>query len=91
MQLESYGLIAIAETWWDDSHDWRAAIDGYKLFRRKERRGGGCPLWKKEKRIDCTELSLKGSDEQVESLWVKIRGQANKGNLVVGVYYRGGC
>ncbi|GAB0207927.1 hypothetical protein GRJ2_003258400 [Grus japonensis] len=39
-------------------------------------------------RIDCTELSLKNSNMQVESLWVKIRDQANKGNFVVGVCYR---
>ena len=31
---------------------------------------------------------MKSSDEQVEGLWVKVRGQANKGNLAVGVYYR---
>lgn len=28
VQLESYGLIAITETWWDDSRDWSAAVDG---------------------------------------------------------------
>ena len=32
--LESYHLVAITETWWDESHDWSAAINGYKLFRR---------------------------------------------------------
>lgn len=31
---------------------------------------------------------MKNNDEQVETLWVKTGGQANKGNLVVGVYYR---
>ena len=31
---------------------------------------------------------LKNSNVQVESLWVKTRDQANKGNFVVGVYYR---
>lgn len=40
------------------------------------KRGGGGPLCKPKLRgISCTELSLKDSDEQVESLWVKIRGQ----------------
>lgn len=34
------------------------------------------------------ELSLKNSNVQVKCLWVKIRDQANKGNFVVGVYYR---
>ncbi|PKU41806.1 rna-directed dna polymerase from mobile element jockey-like [Limosa lapponica baueri] len=32
------------------------------------------------------DLSLKNGHEQIESLWVRIRD--NKGNLVVGVYYR---
>ena len=34
MLLESYDLVAITEIWWDEPHDWSAAIDGYKLFRR---------------------------------------------------------
>ncbi|GAB0210294.1 maestro heat-like repeat-containing protein family member 7 [Grus japonensis] len=34
MLLESYDLVAITETWWAESHDWSAAIDGYNLFRR---------------------------------------------------------
>ncbi|TRZ09406.1 hypothetical protein HGM15179_017703 [Zosterops borbonicus] len=38
--------------------------------------------------IEWEELSLKNSHQQVESLWVTIRDRGNKGNLVVGVYYR---
>ncbi|GAB0179484.1 hypothetical protein GRJ2_000413700 [Grus japonensis] len=89
MQLESYDLIAVVEVWSDKLHDWSTAINGYKLFRRDRqgRRDRGCFLYVK-KWIDYTELSLKNSDEQDESLWVKIRVQANKGNLVAGVYYR---
>ena len=34
------------------------------------------------------ELSLKNSHEQVKSQWVRLRDRSNKGNLVVGVYYR---
>ncbi|PKU35646.1 egf-like repeat and discoidin i-like domain-containing protein 3 [Limosa lapponica baueri] len=52
---------------------------------RKE--GGGVALYIK-KWLECEELSLKNSHEQVESLWVRIRDRGNKGNLVVGVYYR---
>jgi len=87
--LESYDLIAITETWWDESHDWSVAIDGYRLFRRDRqgRRGGGIALYIK-KSIQCEELSLKNSHEQVESLWVRSNDRGNKGNLVVGVYYR---
>ncbi|PKU46943.1 glycerol kinase [Limosa lapponica baueri] len=32
--LERYDIVAITETWWDESHDWSVAIKGYKLFRR---------------------------------------------------------
>jgi len=79
----------MTETWWDESHDWSVAIDGYQLFRRDRpgRMGGGVALYMK-KWIECEELSLKGSHNQVESLWVRIRDQGNKGNLVAGVYYR---
>jgi len=34
MLLETYDLVAFTETWWDTSHDWSAAIKGYRLFRR---------------------------------------------------------
>ncbi|XP_014813222.1 PREDICTED: uncharacterized protein LOC106897227 [Calidris pugnax] len=86
---ESYDIVAITETWWDDSYDWSVAINGYKLFRRDRsgRRGGGVALYVK-KWLECEELLLKSSHDQVESLWVGIRDWDNKGSLVVGVYYR---
>ncbi|KAM6103455.1 uncharacterized protein LJ206_014212 [Theristicus caerulescens] len=89
MPPESYDLVAITETWWDESHDWSSAIEGYRLFRRdrRGRRGGGVALYVK-KLMECEELSLKNSHEQVERLWVRIRDRGNKGNLVVGVYCR---
>ena len=34
MHLESYDLVAITETWWDDSHNWNTTIEGNRLFRR---------------------------------------------------------
>ena len=50
-------LVAITETWWDHSHDWSAAMDGYKLFRkdRQGRMGGGVTLYVKEC-FEVTEL-----------------------------------
>ena len=57
MLLESYDLVAITETWWDESHNWSMAIDGYRLFRRdRQWRGGGVALYIK-KWIECEELS----------------------------------
>ena len=46
MLLESYDVVAITETWWDESHDWSATIDGYRLFRRDRqgKRGRGLPF-----------------------------------------------
>ena len=57
VQQASYDLVAITETWWDCSHDWSAAVDGYKLFRkdRQGRRGGGVALYVREC-FDVTEL-----------------------------------
>jgi len=34
VQQVSYDLTTITETRWADSHDWSAAMDGYKFFRR---------------------------------------------------------
>jgi len=64
--LENYDLIALSETWWDESHDWSMAIDGYRLFRRDRwgKKGGSIALYMK-KSIQCEELSLKDSHEQV--------------------------
>lgn len=68
MQLETYNLITVTARRWDH-HNWSSAADGYKLFRtdRQGQRGRGVALHVK-RWIDYTELSLKNSDEQVESL-----------------------
>jgi len=68
MLLESYDVIAITETWWEESRDWNVAIAGD----RQGRKGGGVVLNIK-KWIECEELSLKNSHKQVKSLWVRIR------------------
>ncbi|PKU34926.1 mitochondrial fission process protein 1 [Limosa lapponica baueri] len=87
VQQESYDVVAVTETWWDDSHDCSAAMDGYKLFRRdrKGRRGGGVALYIREG-YECQEL-IEGNS-RVECLWVRIRGRASKADIVVGVCYR---
>ncbi|KAK4832250.1 hypothetical protein QYF61_021602 [Mycteria americana] len=35
VQQEKCDIVAVTETWWDDSCNWSAAMDGYKLFRRQ--------------------------------------------------------
>ncbi|GAB0204752.1 hypothetical protein GRJ2_002940800 [Grus japonensis] len=62
-------------------------MNGYKLFRRDRqgRRGSGVALYVKEC-FDCLELD--DGDNRVECLWVRIRGKANKADIMVGVCYR---
>ena len=36
--LESCDLLAHIETWWDESHHWCVAIDGYRLFTRDRKK-----------------------------------------------------
>ncbi|KAK4808573.1 hypothetical protein QYF61_009876 [Mycteria americana] len=82
-----HDFVAITETWWDDSHDWSAAMDGYKLFRRDRqgRRGGGVALYVREC-FDCVELG--DYDDKVKCLWVRVRGKAKKADTLLGVCYR---
>ncbi|GAB0177331.1 mitochondrial enolase superfamily member 1 [Grus japonensis] len=59
-------------------------MDGYKLFRRDRqgRRGGGLALCVRE------NLELDDGDDRVECIWVRIRGNANKEDIMVGCCYR---
>ena len=49
-------------------------IEGYRLFRRDRwgRRGRGVALYVR-KWIDCEEMCLRNSHDQVERLWFKIK------------------
>lgn len=38
---QSYGVIGISETWWDESNDWIAGMEGYGLFRSDNQGGWG--------------------------------------------------
>ncbi|RMC21514.1 hypothetical protein DUI87_02380 [Hirundo rustica rustica] len=69
VQQQSYDVVAIMETWWDDSHGWSTALDGYKLFRRdrKGRRGGGVALYIK-KAFDA--IGIETNEDGVECLWI---------------------
>jgi len=61
IQQNGYDLVAITETWWDNSHDWHAVTDGYRLFRkdRPTRRGGGVALYVREQ-LECIEPLPRG-------------------------------
>ncbi|KAF4793362.1 hypothetical protein TURU_112092 [Turdus rufiventris] len=86
MQQQSYDVVAIVETWWDDSYNWSTAPDGYKLFRRdrKGRRGGGMALYIGEA-FDAIGIEM--NDDEVQCLWVRIKGKANKADTLLGVCY----
>ena len=81
VQAGGKDLGAITETWWDRSHDRDADADGYVLLRkdRPARQGGGVALYVREQ-LECIKLHLGVNDDGVESLWVRIKGQANMGD-----------
>lgn len=71
-------VFAITKTWWNDSHDWSAAIEVCKLFRRdgQSSTGAGVALYIREC-FDCIE-SDDNEDDKVEWLWVKIRAKISR-------------
>ncbi|RMC03067.1 hypothetical protein DUI87_20260 [Hirundo rustica rustica] len=73
VQQQSCDVVAITETWWDESHGWSTALDGYKLFRRDRqgRRGGGVALYIK-KAFDT--ISTETNEDGVECLWARPTG-----------------
>jgi len=87
VQQQNYDIVAITEAWQDNSHSWSAAMDSYELFRRDRQvgRGDGMALYDREC-FDCLEFD--DSDDRVECLWVRIRGKANKADIMAGFCYR---
>ncbi|KAM6305694.1 complement factor H-related protein 4-like [Aegotheles albertisi] len=83
-QSQRFDIIGISKTWWEESCDWSALLDGYKLFRRDRqgRRGGAEALYVVE-RLECTELTV--GNDTTESLWVRISGLINNGDFIVDV------
>ena len=63
--------------------------DANKLFRkdRPTRGGGGVAFYVREQ-LECIELCLEADEERVESLWLRIKGLAQMGDTIVGVYHR---
>ena len=69
-------------------HNCNAVMDDYIILRkhRSVRQHGGVALYVR-RQPECTELCLEANDEQVESLYVRIKGQTNMGDTVISVYY----
>lgn len=88
VQLLSYSIIGITETSWDCLHNWNVAGDEYRPFMQdRQGRWGGCVLYVRVY-WECTELCLGKDDEPNNSLWVRILGQTNVGNIVLVVCCR---
>ncbi|XP_065440587.1 mitoferrin-1 isoform X1 [Chrysemys picta bellii] len=70
-------------------HDWNIGVDGYSLLRkdRQGKKGGGVALYIKNVHT-WTEVEMDIGDGSVESLWVRLKGVKNKGDVMLGVYYR---
>ncbi|GAB0181485.1 hypothetical protein GRJ2_000613800 [Grus japonensis] len=84
--LQGYDLIAIMEMWWDGSYDWSVGMEGHRLFRkdRQGREAEGVTLYVNDQLV-CMELLLGMDEELTESLWVRIKGRAGTGDIIVGV------
>ncbi|OWK62557.1 hypothetical protein RLOC_00012636 [Lonchura striata] len=80
VQQQSCDVIAIMETWWDDSRS--SALDGYKLF-RTDRRGRREVAFYIREAFDAMGIETNG--DEVECLWIKIRRKANKADILLGV------
>lgn len=82
MELEIYDLIALTETRWYELQNWNTASDGYKLFQKDRlgRRGRAVAVCVEEW-IDCEELPLSNSYEQIKGLWVKMKARTSKGHF----------
>ncbi|KAJ7398093.1 mitochondrial fission process protein 1 [Pitangus sulphuratus] len=86
-QSQGFGIIGISEPRWDESCDWSALLDGYRLFRRDRqgRRGRGVARYVIE-RLECMEVTA--DNGTVESPWVRIKRQTNNVDVTMGVCYR---
>ncbi|KAK4831785.1 hypothetical protein QYF61_019098 [Mycteria americana] len=71
---QNYDIIGISKTWWDESCDWGAMMDSYRVFRRDRqgRQGRGLAPYVREG-LDCMALVV--GDDTVESLWSSKRGR----------------
>ena len=87
LQSESYDIVTITETWWNDSHCWSAVMDSYQLFKRDRqgRKGSGVAFYVKK---ECECMEINDGDDRVESVWVRIKVKANKTDIIMGVFYR---
>lgn len=88
-QENKYDVIGITETWWDETHEWNTKLRGYNLFLRNRlnKKGGGVALYVRET-YTSSEIQVSENGSPVETVWVRIQGEKNRKDTIVGVYYR---
>jgi len=74
---------------WGGSYTWSVGMEGYRLFSkdRQGRWGGDVALYVNDQ-LECMELGLGMDEELTDSLWIRIKGRAATGDILVGVCYR---
>ncbi|KAJ7410341.1 adaptin ear-binding coat-associated protein 1 [Willisornis vidua] len=83
-QSQRFDITGISEAWWDETCDWSALLDRYKLFRRdsKGERAWRMALYGIEG-LEC--MQLKVGNGTIESLQVRIKGQTNNVGVIMAV------
>ncbi|KAJ7407222.1 hypothetical protein BTVI_63707 [Pitangus sulphuratus] len=84
---ERFDIIGISETWWNETCDWSALLDSYRLFRRDRqgRRGEGVALYLIE---ELEHMDLTVGNGTVKSLCIRIKGKTNNVDIIMRVCYR---
>ncbi|KAK4830111.1 LOW QUALITY PROTEIN: hypothetical protein QYF61_008538 [Mycteria americana] len=87
VQFQACDPTGIMEKWWDGSHDWSVAMEGYRLF-KKDRLGRPAVALYLRGQLECLELCLGMDERPTETLWVRIKERTGKGDIVAGICYR---
>lgn len=73
--LQSCDATDITETWWDGSQSWNVGRRGHVILYVYDQ-------------LKSMEFHVGMDEELTESLCVRVKGRARKGDIVVGVCYR---
>lgn len=80
---QRYDITVISKMRLNETHDWSAGIEGYRLFGRDEQDTTGGERFVRE-RFDYTATAV--SEDVVESPCTRNRGMKSKGCVTVSVY-----
>ena len=81
---EEYDIVAVSETWFKEESNWRAGLEGYKVYRcDRERIRVGVAIWVKDSITSRERGDIKEGINVEDSVWVEIRDFKNS-NILVG-------